>query len=134
MLLLTIVVSDTLLASKPTLPELLQSSSGSTVNIVEQSGTHYSKLGPLLLNDSMGAVTSAIASQYQRDAVAINQEILTRWLQGQGKQPVTWSTLIDVLNDIGLSELTQMIQKGLSSSETSSAQTSSKVATDHITD
>ena len=74
----------------------------------------------------MGAVTSAIVREHYHKAEEINQAILTRWLQGQGKQPVTWSTLIDVLNDIGLSELTQMIQEGLSSSETSSAQTSSK--------
>ena len=116
---MAIVFSATLLTSKPTLPELLQLSPGSTV--MEQIGTHYSKLGPLLLNDDTGAVTNVIVSQYQHDADAINQEILTRWLQGQGKQPVTWSTLIDVLNDIGLSELTEMIQEGLSSSETSSA-------------
>ena len=121
-----IVVSDTFLASKPTLPELLQLSSGSTVNVAEQIGTHYSKLGPVLLNDSMGAVTSAIVREHHYNAEEINQAILTRWLQGQGKQPMTWSTLIDVLNDIGLSELTEIIQEDLNSSETSSAQTSSK--------
>ena len=124
-ILFTIVVSATFLTSKPTLPELLQLSSGSTVNVVEQIGTHYSKLGPLLLNDSTGAVTAAIVREHHHNAEEINQAILIRWLRGQGKQPVTWSTLIDVLNDIGLSELTQMIQEGLSSSETSSAQTSS---------
>ena len=77
--------------SKPTLPELLnfKTSSGNTVRIVQQIGTHYPILGPLLLNDDTGAVTSAIVSQYQRDAEAINQEILTRWLQGQGKESLT---------------------------------------------
>ena len=106
--------------SKPTLPELLnfKTSSGSTVDVVQQIGTHYSKLGPLLLNDDTGAVTSAIVSQYQRDAVAINQEILTRWLQGQGKKPVSWSTLTDVLKEVGLSELSQMIQDSLTMSTT----------------
>ena len=114
------VSSSTSATSKPILSELLnfKTSSGSTVNIVEQIGTHYSKLGPLLLTDNTGAVTSAIVSQYQRDADAINQEILTRWLQGQGKKPVSWSTLIDVLRDVGLSELSQMIQESLTSSPT----------------
>ena len=106
--------------NKPTLPELLtlKTSSGSTVNMVEQIGTHYSTLGPLLLNDVTGAVTSAIVSKYQRDADAINQEILTRWLQGQGKKPVSWSTLTDVLKEVGLSELSQMIQDILTRSTT----------------
>ena len=107
--------------SKLTLPELLNfktSSGNNTVNVAQQMGTHYSKLGPLLLNDYTGAVTTAIVSQYQRDADAINQEILTRWLLGQGKKPVSWSTLTDVLKEVGLSELSQMIQDSLNRSTT----------------
>ena len=117
------------LDSKPTLPELfyLETSSGS-VNIVKQIGTHYSRLGPLLLSDDMGAVTSAIIVQYQRDADAINQEILTRWLQGQGKQPVTWSTLTDVMRDVGLSDLARLIKEAL----TSSAHSFCKTVNQHI--
>ena len=108
-------ISVSISASKPTLPELLnlKISSGSTVDVVQQIGTHYSKLGPLLLNDDTGAVTDAIVYQYQRDADVINQEILSRWFQGQGKKPVSWSTLTDVLKEVGLSELSQMIQDSL---------------------
>lgn len=108
----TASVSARWLTSKPTLPELLNftTSSGSTVNIVQEIGTHYSKLGPLLLNDDNGSITPSITSQYQHNADAINQEILTRWLQGQGKQPVTWSTLIDVLRRSGLLELADRIK------------------------
>ena len=83
------------------------------MNVVQQIGTHYSKLGPPLLNDDTGAVTDAIVFQYQRDADAINQEILKRWLRGQGKQPVTWFTLICVLRDVELSELAQRIEEDL---------------------
>ena len=70
-------------------------------------------MGPLLLKDDTGAVTSSIVSEYQLNADAINQEILKRWLLGQGKQPVSWSTLIDVLKDTGLSEMAPMIQEHL---------------------
>ena len=107
--------AHTLLASKPTLPELLalKTQSGSTVNVVQQIGGYYSTLGPLLLNDDTGIITAAIVSQYQLNADAINQEILTRWLVGQGKQPVSWSTLIGALKDTGLSEMAQMIQEHL---------------------
>ena len=118
--LISASTSDRSFTSKPTLPELLnlKTSPGSTVDVVQQIGTHYSKLGPLLLNDDTGAVTSAIVSQYQLNAVAINQEILTRWLQGQGKKPVSWSTLTDVLKEVGLPELSQMIQDSLTRSTT----------------
>lgn len=51
--------------------------------------------------------------QYQSNAEAIIQEILARWLQGQGLQPVTWSTLICVLKKVDLWELARMIQKCL---------------------
>ena len=119
--------------SRPTLPELLKfktsSSSGSTLNIIQQIGSHYSTLGPLLLNDDVGAVTSAIASEHQQNAEAINQEILTRWLQGQGKQPVTWSTLIDVLKDVQL-RLSELITESLNLSETSSVQSSGETVAD----
>ena len=84
-----------------------------TVNVVQQIGRYYSTLGPLLLKDITGAITAAIVSQYQLNADAINQAILTRWLVGQGKQPVSWSTLIDVLKDTGLSEMAKMIKEHL---------------------
>ena len=104
--------------SRLTLPRLLnlKTSSGSTVNIVKQIGSDYFTLGILLLNDDNGAVTSAITNQHHHNAVAINQEILMRWVRGQGKQPVTWSTLIGVLRDVGLSQLAQAIQESLRSS------------------
>ena len=120
---ISVSTSAILLASKPTLPELLnfKTSSGSTVRIMQQIGPNYLILGPLLLNDNTGAVTSAIVSQYQRDADAINQNILTRWLQGQGKTPVSWSTLTDVLKEVGLLELSQIIQDSLTRSTTPSS-------------
>ena len=112
---LPVTASTSTRTSQPTLPELLnfKTSSGTTKNIFQQIGTNYSKLGPLLLNDDMGVVTSGIISQHQRNAEAINQEIVTRWLQGQGKLPVSWFTLTDVLKKAGLPELSQMIQKSL---------------------
>ena len=119
------------LTSRPTLPELLKfkTSSGSTVNIFQEIGTCYSALGPLLLKDGTGAVTEAIISNHRRDADAINHEILTQWLWGKGKHPVTWSTLIDVLKDIKLSELAEVIQEGFTSADISSTDISGKTVT-----
>ena len=78
---------------------------------MDQIGIHYWELGVLLLNDDTGAVTQAIIDQYREDATKINREILQRWIQGRGKLPVEWATLIEVLKDIGLTELAREIEK-----------------------
>ena len=79
--------------------------------MLDQIGTHYKKLGILLLNDTTGTVTQAIINQYHRNASEINMEILQRWIQGRGKLPVEWATLIEVLKDIELTELAREIEK-----------------------
>ena len=99
----------------PTLPQLtyFETRSGS-INITEQIGTSYRTLGPHLLEDANGAVTQAIRDQYSHhDAATINYEILKRWIQGKGMQPVQWSTLIDVLKKIELSPLAKEIEDNL---------------------
>ena len=40
-----------------------------------------------------------------RDAEQINLEVLQEWVEGRGKQPVTWDTLVSVLRDTQLTEL-----------------------------
>ena len=35
----------------------------------------------------------------------INQEILEQWIAGKGEEPVTWGTLVEVLQDVELTEL-----------------------------
>lgn len=78
---------------------------------MQQIGGAYSRFGALLLNDDSGAITEAIIKQHKSDICEINTEILKKWLQGQGKKPVTWSTLIEVLKDIKLSELAKAIKE-----------------------
>ena len=99
---------------RPTLPQLtyFKTRSGS-INITEQIGTSYRSLGPHLLEDANGAVTQSIRDQYHHDAATINYEILQRWIQGKGMQPVQWSTLIDVLKKIELSVLAKKIEDNL---------------------
>ena len=98
---------------KPTLPELIafKTQSGS-IDITEEIGTYYYKLGPLLLKDENGAVTGAIIDEYH-NAARINHEILKRWLGGTGLKPVQWSILISVLRNIKLSTLADRIADNL---------------------
>ena len=99
---------------RPTLQQLtyFKTQSG-CINITEQIGTSYRNLGLHLLEDANGAVTKAIRDQYHHDAAKINYEILQRWIQGKGSQPVQWSTLTDVLKKIELSPLAKEIEDNL---------------------
>ena len=47
----------------------------------------------------------AIAHKHSNDAEQINLMILQEWIGGRGAKPVKWQTLVEVLNDIKLTEL-----------------------------
>ena len=61
--------------------------------------------GTLLLADSNGARIRAMERKHMKDAEQINMEVLQEWVEGSGKQPVTWDTLVDVLCDTELTNL-----------------------------
>ena len=70
------------------------------VNIAEQIGVNYFKFGIFLLEDSNGVIVQALEKQLHFNAEQINIAILQRWLEGKGVKPVTWSTLVTVLQSI----------------------------------
>ena len=82
------------------------------VNIAEEIGTSYSDFGILLLNDERGNKVSAIVQEHRGNAKEINYEILRLWLEGKG-QPLSWSTLVQVLKDIKLNKLASEIEQAL---------------------
>ena len=56
----------------------------------------------LLLQDGTGAEVNSIIKKHRENSDDINMEIFQLWLSGAGLQPVSWKTLVDVLNDIEL--------------------------------
>ena len=83
------------------------------INVLKQIGTHYWELGILLLDDDTGADTQAIIEHHHEDATKINIQIFRKWIEGKGKLPVEWSTLVKVIKDIGLSELASEMEQTL---------------------
>ena len=79
------------------------------MGLVEKVGTDYSSFGVMLLQDSSGEKICAIEKEKRGNVADINREILRLWLQGKGKQPVTWNTLTTVLADIMRDDLAKMI-------------------------
>ena len=80
------------------------------INIPQEIGVKYYQFGILLLEDDTGARIHAIAHEHRDNAERINTEVLQQWINGRGKQPVTWKTLIEVLHDIELSRLAREIE------------------------
>ena len=97
--------------TKPTLPELLKftCTDGRVVSIPVQIAAKYVQFGAFLLDDRDGSTVENMAHKHPNNLEQINTEILREWLNGSGKQPVTWATLVEVLNDIKLSTLADEI-------------------------
>ena len=96
---------------RPTLTNLLKfPAKERNVNVAQEISTKYIKFGTFLLEDGSGARVHAIAHKHRDDAEQINTAILREWLQGKGKQPVTWDTLIGTLKDTGLNTLASDIR------------------------
>ena len=95
----------------PTLPQLLRFSvRGKRVNIIAMIGTNYYDFGVNLLQDDTGAMMNAIIEQCHEDVTKINRQVLCKWLEGGGKQPVSWATLATELHECGLVELAKNIR------------------------
>ena len=101
--------------AKPTFLVLedFQLQDGSTINILDRIGTQYKRLGRRLLQDEDGTTLEQLESDKRGQADAIKSNIMTRWLRGEGKMPVTWRTLIDVLEKVKFGKLAQDMRDAL---------------------
>ena len=80
------------------------------INVPASIGQKYWQFGILLLIDDTGQIVESIVHEHQRDSELINLKILQKWVNGVG-QPITWDTLIQVLNDIQLIELSRKVNE-----------------------
>ena len=82
------------------------------MNVVEKIAS-YSDFGVMLLEDDDGSKMSNIEKEKRGNVSDIVRHVFMLWRQGKGRQPVTWVTLIAVLQDIGLNALAQNIEDNL---------------------
>jgi hypothetical protein len=76
------------------------------LDIIQEIGDS-TKFGVLLLQDKRGTALQGISDKNR------NYEILKRWIQGRGRTPVTWKTLVEVLKEAGLNTLASDIESSL---------------------
>ena len=70
--------------------------------IADQIGTHYDVFGTALLADEIGTIVPQIVSNNNYKCLAINQAILTEWINGRGITDKTWGGLLAVLRSPAL--------------------------------
>ena len=87
--------------------------SAKKLNIAVQIGKKYTIFGTFLLEDTNGVIVEALEKEHLKNAENINIAILRQWLQGKGMKPVTWTTLVAVLRQIGMNELADTIESEL---------------------
>ena len=99
---------------KPNLGELedLKTRGGESINILQRIGTEYEKFGIKILVDKTGDEVEEIKDE-QTVANKIKRTIVRRWLAGKGNNPVTWRTLVEVLDSMELREVTKEIREAL---------------------
>ena len=67
----------------------------------------------MLLQDDDGDTVATIVKEKREVAKDINREIIQRWLQKKGKKPITWGTLVEVLEAVELNVLAEDIREAL---------------------
>ena len=80
------------------------------LSVPVEIATKYVQFGAFILDDRNGSRVKIMAHKHLNDAEQINTEILQEWLAGKGKQPVSWTTLVEVLRDIELTALAREIE------------------------
>ena len=83
------------------------------MNIIAKIGANECWLAIQLLNDNDGAKIDAIEKKFAGDPYRVSLEIFKLWLQGQGRVPITWETLVATLKKINLHTLAKDIETSL---------------------
>ena len=111
---LTIEGDKLTMESNPTLPDLMCFPNGAEeVDIIAELAPNYPDFGTLVLNDKTGSIIDSIEIQCRENPYRITRQILKRWIQGHGRGPVTYVTLVKILRKTGLNVLAKTIESSL---------------------
>ena len=97
----------------PSLAQLrrLKTSRGPDIRIIDQVAPKWDTLAIEMDFDQKGDTLAAIRKDFS-SVLDCCTETFRLWLDGKGnRQPATWSTLLEILDDCDLGNLAQDIQK-----------------------
>ena len=102
--------SSVSLDSAPTLPQLdLLKCSGKSLKLIQRIAAKWEQIARRLYFDHH--VISIITKDCPLQAELACQSVLTRWLNGEGRQPISWTTLLTVLDEADLSSVAEDLKK-----------------------
>ena len=78
------------------------------VNFIEVIGGNFNLFGLKLLEDKAGNKMNIIKYN-EHGAEDIVTAVLKKWINGEGRKKITWKTLADVLDECGLTQLSEAI-------------------------
>ena len=84
-----------------------------TINIFQEIGVAYSKLGIFLLNDKNGIKIAALQREHHQNAEDITMAIFQTWFCEGTEKSITWNTLVTALRNASLNSLADKIAKGV---------------------
>ena len=104
-----------MLSYKPVLHQLdLIEYKDKTLKVIDQSAAKWERLATRLHFESHDV--SRIRKDYHLRSFDACQTVLIEWLDGRGRQPTTWGTLIKALKEADMSELASDLELALSHS------------------
>ena len=83
------------------------------LKIIKKTSTRYNELAMYLLNDDNCDIVSSLEEKCLHDSDKITRAVFKKWIDGTGRKPVTWQTLVGVLKDIELNSLADEIETAL---------------------
>ena len=104
------------LSSAPRLAQLrvLRTADGQKIEIVKTVASQWRDIGDLLDFDASGETLQKIqADEGQRGVESCCRSMFQHWLQGNGMQPASWATLLEILADSQFAALGADIRKHL---------------------
>ena len=79
------------------------------IKIIQKTSNRYADLGMHLLEDHNCDIVEALEKQLHHDPEKIVKAVYKKWIEGTGRKPATWQTLVTVLRKIELNTLADEI-------------------------
>ncbi len=92
---------------------LLKTPSGKRVEIIKTIAPHWNKFGIYFDFDETGLTLDCIAKKHSFNPIDCCTQMMKEWLEGRGRQPATWATLIDLLKDAEMNDFAQQLEETL---------------------
>ena len=96
---------------------LLKTPGGDKIRIIKTISPRWRDVGDLLEFDTTGAQVNIIhANNVSQGVESCCRAMFQHWLEGNGTQPASWSTLLEVLRDSDFNNLAAQLEKALQTS------------------